>query len=69
MISTVGTRPTPGLIDGSSFWATMAFMLKAMALRKAGCMSAETGRECGRSSEAALEAWIVPNTRCPVSAA
>ena len=45
MISHVGTRPTPGLIDGSSFWATIPFMLKAMALRRAVCMS------CGEQVE------------------
>ena len=35
MISTVGTRPTPGLMLLSSFWATMPFMLNAIALRRA----------------------------------
>ena len=40
MTSTVGTRPTPGLIDGNSFWATMPLMLKAIALRRAVCISA-----------------------------
>ena len=69
MISTVGTRPTPGLIEGSSFCATMAFMLKAIALRSDECMA------CGNRSRmrpivlGAVLACIVPNTRCPVSAA
>ena len=44
MISHVGTRPTPGLMLLSSFWATIPFMLKAIALRRAGCMS------CGNKS-------------------
>ena len=37
MISLVGTRCTPGLIDGISFWATTAFRLNASDCRTAPC--------------------------------
>ena len=41
MISHTGTRDTPGLIEGSSFCAMIAFMLKTIELRTALC------RPCG----------------------
>ena len=47
----------------------IAFMLNASAAAWPRACPAGTGREYGRSSMAALEAWIVPNTRWPVSAA
>src|SRR5919206_13197 len=69
MISLVGTRCTPGLMLGRSFWATMAFRLKASACRRALCMSAGNRSRMRPVVLGALLAWMVPKTRWPVSAA
>src|SRR5690606_40023962 len=59
MISTVGTRPTPGLIDLSSFCAMMPRMLKAIALRIALCISSGNKSRIRPMVLGELDAWIV----------
>src|SRR5690606_31783314 len=56
MISQVGTRGTPGLIERRSFCATIPFMLKAMALRIALCISSGNKSRIRPIVEGALEA-------------
>ena len=69
MISTAGTMRTPSLQEGSSFWQTTAFRLKTRSWRICSCRSDGKRSRMRPIVCAALEAWIVPNTRCPVSAA
>src|SRR5579883_1733646 len=69
MISLVGQRPTPGLMLLMSFWAMTALRLLASAWRTAVCLLGGNRSRMRLIVVAALEAWMVPKTRWPVSAA
>ena len=63
MISTIGTRLGSSLTVGTSFWAMMPFMLNAMLLRNARCMSCGNRSRIRPMQLGAVDAWIVPKTR------
>ena len=69
IISHVGTRWTPGKIDGNSFCATIPFIFIAMAPRIALCIFAGKRSKIRPIVDGAVDAWIVPKTKWPVSAA